>query len=66
MSETNLIEIQVDRIITTTLRAILVDDGDQEVWLPASQIDMESIEHNRDGTVTLMIPEWLASEKGLI
>ena len=39
--------------------AILVSDGDEEVWLPKSQIS-----DNMDGTFTL--PEWLAQEKGLI
>lgn len=42
-----------------TARAFLVWDGDQEVWLPKSQV-----ERNADGTFTL--PEWLAKEKGLI
>ena len=44
--------------------AILFSDGDKEVWLPISQIEDE--QENEDGTVTLLIPEWLAEEKGLI
>jgi hypothetical protein len=42
-----------------TERAWLVFDGVKEVWLPKSQV-----ESNGDGTFTL--PEWLASEKGLV
>lgn len=42
-----------------TERAFLIFDGDQEVWLPKSQV-----ERNDDGTFTL--PEWLAKEKGLL
>lgn len=42
-----------------TARAWLVFDGDREVWLAKSLA-----EDNGDGTFTM--PEWLASEKGLI
>jgi len=45
--------------------AILLADGDFEVWLPLSQI-----EYDNDidvGDVTFVyVPEWLALEKGLI
>lgn len=42
-----------------TERAWLIFDGEREVWLPKSQV-----ENNGDGTFTL--PDWLASEKGLV
>lgn len=42
-----------------TEKAWLIFDGAKEVWLPKSQA-----EHNPDGTFTM--PEWLATEKGLI
>lgn len=42
-----------------TEKAWLVFDGAREVWLPKSQV-----ENNGDGTFTM--PEWLASEKGLV
>lgn len=41
-----------------TALAYLIDDGDQEVWVPKSQVD-------KDGNIFTM-PEWLAHEKGLI
>lgn len=45
--------------------AILFWDGDKEVWLPCSQIEDETV--LEDGkTVELLIPEWLAKDKGLI
>ena len=47
-------EVRVDRDAS-----ILFYDGDREVWLPKSQIEI-----NGDGTVTM--PEWLAQEKELI
>lgn len=39
--------------------AWLIDDGDRQVWIPKSQA-----EKNPDGTFTM--PEWLATEKGLL
>lgn len=53
------------RVITD--RAILVHDGTREAWIPRSQIedpdpdDLEIGQH-----ITLLIPEWIAKEKGLI
>ena len=50
-----------------TDRAVLIHDGAREAWIPRSQIedpdsdDMEIGQH-----ITLMIPEWLAKDKGLI
>jgi hypothetical protein len=41
------------------MRAVLVNDGDKDYWLPKSLA-----ENNRDGTFT--IPEWLAIEKGIV
>lgn len=37
--------------------------GDDEVWIPKSQIEKE--ERGRLGDGTVWIPEWLAIEKGL-
>lgn len=48
--------IKVDRP-----QAILFSDGTVEVWLPKSQI--EEIEW---GENKILIPEWLAKDKGLI
>ena len=41
--------------------AFLIFDGDDEHWIPKSQVDSFS---KQDGTIT--IPEWLAIDKGLI
>jgi hypothetical protein len=43
--------------------AILIDDGDNEVWLPRSQIEYET---DKEGFTTVTLPEWLAMDKGLI
>lgn len=54
----NLIDI-AGEIRRETDHAILLFDGNKEVWLPKSQV-----EDNRDGTIAM--PEWLAKERGLI
>ncbi len=52
-----------------TPKALLVNDGVMEVWLPKSQI--QCFEHTINeleagDTTTLMIEEWLAIDKGFI
>lgn len=49
-----------------TAKAALVNDGKRDAWLPYSQIEdgLETLEVGKH--VTLMIPEWLATEKGLV
>jgi hypothetical protein len=51
------IELNLD-IIHETDAAVLVSDGDREVWLPKSMIIVE-------GSIITM-PEWLAMDKELI
>lgn len=49
-----------------TEKAVLVsDDGDKDraVWLPLSQCE---IERKAKGIVVVTLPEWLATEKGLV
>jgi hypothetical protein len=50
-------------LITETDKAILVDDGDNRVWLPKSKVE---IEPRSDGSHTVTLPEWLAIDKGLV
>ena len=45
--------------------AILFYDGAKKVWIPKSQIDDPS-EFEIGKNFILLIPEWLAGEKGLI
>lgn len=47
-------------------RAMLVQYEGEKVWIPYSQIespDPEEVEENE--TITLLIPDWLAVEKGM-
>jgi hypothetical protein len=47
--------------------AILVNDGDQDFWLPKSQLgDLEEKTIKGELYVDVEIPNWLAEEKGLI
>ncbi len=49
--------------ITETDKAIRIDDGKTQCWLPKSMIE---IEKERDGTITVTLPMWLAKEKDLL
>lgn len=50
--------------IKETLKALLVDDGTQEFWVPKSQIH-ESSEVNTDTDAgMLIVSAWFAREKG--
>lgn len=48
-----------------TEMAILVFDGDEEIWLPKSQIEYDEDAYFGD-TIEVLIPEWLALEKRMI
>lgn len=43
--------------------AVLIFDGEREVWLPKSQVE---IVHESDGSTVATMPEWMAIKKGLI
>lgn len=62
------IDVTVEFITQTDL-AIRIKDGNQEMWLPKSQI--KEIDKDYDNLtpkiiITILIPEWLAIAKGLI
>jgi len=58
------VEITVEVIKETEL-AVLVTDGDEEVWLPKSHIETDE-DFISGVAIEIAIPEWLANEKGLI
>lgn len=66
MMKSNLIEIDVE-VTHRTEKAALVHTGNKEsaVWLPFSQIELHP-NGAFDGIETVVLPEWLATEKGLI
>ncbi|MCK5607552.1 hypothetical protein KAR91_37055 [Candidatus Pacearchaeota archaeon] len=53
-------------IVRITGQAILINDGDRDVWLPISQIENFDESWKVKDTVDLEIPEWLAIEKELV
>lgn len=59
---TRLCDITVEEIHRTD-KAILVRDGDKEVWLPLSVCE---INEKRNRIVEITLPEYYAQEKGLI
>jgi len=62
-----MVEIDDVEVIKETSDALLCIINDEEVWIPKSQIDSEESQILSDGdTGTLVITEWLATEKGLI
>lgn len=59
--------IDIDGAIEArTEKAVLFHTGDKEqaAWLPLSQIEVD--ETGVPGIVTVTLPEWLATDKGLI
>ncbi len=61
-----IIDIQVHEHARTEKAILVSDSGDKKdaIWLPLSQVTVHNTEVNfiRD----IIIPEWLAKEKGLI
>lgn len=64
-------DIEIEVVVkAATPRAILVDHGRSEpTWIPISQISdwCDGPDHAPGmGTTSIFIPEWLATEKGLV
>lgn len=53
------------QIVEERERAVWIDDGHQRVWLPKSQVEIERADLPNKLDV-VVVPEWLAKEKGLI
>lgn len=62
MSVHDTIDIEV-QVKAGTEKAILVSDGETEVWLPLSKIE---VEYKPGGKAIVTLPEWLAIEKELV
>lgn len=60
---TDSVEITLD-VLRETKKAYFVSDGTTETWLPKSQI--KDMEHLRNKTYAVLMPEWLANKKDLI
>ena len=59
------VDVLADKIIHETDEAVLVEvEGDEEHWLPFSQI--QRVHRYPDGSVKLEITDWLARKIGLL
>jgi len=47
-------------------RAVLVNDGDKDVWLPLSQVEYDFWDTEPGEAIEITVPEWIAKDKGLI
>lgn len=65
MSEPRLIEIACE-VLRETDKAFHVSDGVREAWLPKSQVEHHPSENPRSRSSIVVMPEWLAKDKGLI
>lgn len=63
--ETEPVEIDIT-ILAETPDALLVDDSDVEVWIPKSQISNYDSDWAINDMVKIEIPEWLATDRGLV
>ena len=52
-------------VIHATDRAVLFNDGTRQEWIPISQIE-DPDRFAIGETIDLLLPEWLAKEKGFI
>lgn len=48
--------------------AVLVQAGDEDIWIPKSQIaeDLDWDDYEKEDDIEFTIPEWLAEEKGMV
>jgi len=66
MTDVKMVEIYCRLVAETDLAICITDDDETDYWIPKSQIDDETEIMPVDGTMTLVIPEWLVEKKGLI
>lgn len=58
VTKSDLVDVEA-QLVGETDKAYHIDDGDQKVWLPKSQVE-------HDGKTTFTMPAWLANERKLI
>lgn len=65
MSKDKLVDIEVE-IRAESQKGVQVFDGQDTVWLPKSQIEIERPRAGHNAPTIVTMPEWLARDKGLI
>ena len=63
--KSDLIDVSMTKHAETAKAILVSDTGDKDdaIWLPKSQIEVDDDGH---GNVTVTLPEWLATDKGLV
>ena len=61
VNETDVVSIMPDVVIKATEKAVLMAVGEDEIWVPKSQI----IEADEDSN-TIWVTKWIAGKKGWI
>jgi hypothetical protein len=51
-------------ILSETDKAVRIDDGERQAWVPLSQVEIERVPGSSTAVVTM--PVWLATEKGFV
>jgi hypothetical protein len=61
------VEYDCVEVLHETERAWLCNVDGSEVWIPKSQLldDSDPLEAGTDGVFTIVVPMWLAVEKGI-
>lgn len=59
------VEFEDVRCLRETTEAILCSIDGKEIWIPKSQVLDDSEVYKKDDEGTLIITEWIATEKGL-
>lgn len=62
----NLIYVEVKEVTKVSERAIFVSNGTIEGWIPRSMIGIKSEVKEKGDSGRLLIPKWLAEERGFI
>ncbi len=62
------VELSVAFVRATAAAVLVTEDGEREIWLPRSQLHSDSdLDLLRKGEIfEVVLPEWLAYEKGLV
>jgi hypothetical protein len=66
MSRNEPVEVEFERIIHITDRAVLFEIEGSEEWVPRSQLENldDILEHDKDTPGELSVPRWLAEDRG--
>lgn len=66
----DLVDLTLQKHAETKLAILVSDDGNEKraVWLPLSQIEVAPLAGTgaAKGLVLVTLPEWLATDKGLV